>query len=53
MKQLQTTLTLFLKDNQILLGTKKKGFGKGKINVGNFNVAYDISLEMEVNGSKI
>lgn len=25
----------------------------GKINVGNFNVAYDISLEMEVDGSKI
>lgn len=32
MKRIETTLCLLEKDNQILLGLKKRGFGKGKYN---------------------
>lgn len=32
MKRIETTLCLLEKDQQILLGLKKKGFGKGKYN---------------------
>lgn len=32
MKKLETTLLLMIKDGKILLGEKKKGFGKGKLN---------------------
>ncbi len=32
MKRLETTLSLLIKDNKILLGMKKRGFGEGKYN---------------------
>ena len=32
MKKIQTTLLFLLKENQILLGMKKRGFGAGKYN---------------------
>lgn len=32
MKKLEITLLLMIKDGKILLGEKKKGFGKGKLN---------------------
>ena len=32
MRKMETTLLLMIKDGKILLGEKKKGFGKGKLN---------------------
>ncbi len=32
LKRINTTLTLFIKDNKILLGEKKRGFAKGTLN---------------------
>ena len=32
LKTIKTTLTLFIKDNKILLGEKKRGFAKGTLN---------------------
>ena len=32
MEKLETTLSLLKKDNKILLGMKKRGFGEGKYN---------------------
>ena len=32
MKNLETTLLVIVKDNKIMLGEKKRGFGKGKFN---------------------
>lgn len=32
MRKIETTLLLMIKDGKILLGEKKKGFGKGKLN---------------------